>query len=1250
MRIERRYTKDGQSPYAELKFRLTASEIRNPDGSVVFRADDVEVPEFWSQVASDVLAQKYFRKAGVPARLKKVEENSVPSWLWRSVPDEKALAELPENERIVGEHTAKQVFDRLAGTWTYWGWKGGYFDSEANAQTFFDELRYMLAAQMCAPNSPQWFNTGLHWAYGIDGPGQGHHYVDPFTGKLVKSKSAYEHPQPHACFIQSIADDLVNEGGIMDLWVREARLFKYGSGTGTNFSKLRAENERLGGGGKSSGLMSFLRIGDRAAGAIKSGGTTRRAAKMVIVDTDHPDIEKFIDWKVKEEQKVAALVTGSKINQKHLKAVLKACVNCEGSGDDCFDPEKNPALRREIKAARRAHVADNYIQRVIQFAKQGYTEIDFPVYDTDWDSEAYLTVSGQNSNNSVRVTDEFLKAVEADGDWDLTWRTKPGKIAKTLKARDLWEKIGHAAWACADPGLQFHTTVNDWHTCPASGPIRGSNTCSEYMFLDDTACNLASLNLLAFRNEDTRQFDVEGYEHTVRLWTIVLEVSVMMAQFPSKEIALLSYEYRTLGLGYANIGGLLMSSGIGYDSDAARAIGGALTAIMTGISYATSAEMAGELGAFPGYKKNRDHMLRVIRNHRRAAYGEKTGYEKIAQPPVRLDHLTLTAHEKCFEGLSIHAKRAWDKALALGEEHGYRNAQSTVIAPTGTIGLVMDCDTTGIEPDFALVKFKKLAGGGYFKIINQAVPEALRVLGYSGSQIGEIEAYAVGHGSLGQAPGINHTTLKAKGFSPEAIEKVEKALPTAFDIKFAFNKWTLGEELLRELDVPAEIIASPSFDLLAHMGFTKREIDAANIHVCGAMTVEGAPHLKPEHYSVFDCANPCGRTGKRFLSVESHIRMMAAAQPFISGAISKTINMPNEATVEDCKAAYLLSWKLALKANALYRDGSKLSQPLQSQLSADEDEEDDQDAVAAFIDKPQASRVAATAERIVEKIVERITVLRERDRLPERRKGYTQKAVVGGHKVYLRTGEYEDGRLGEIFIDMHKEGAALRSLLNNFAIALSLGLQYGVPLEEYVDAFTFTRFEPQGPVQGNDSIKYATSILDYVFRELAISYMSRFDLAHVDPSEGSFDALGKGEDEGRPAPNTRFVSKGLTRSRTDKLAVVGGGSDARGTTEARSGGSGNVTAFHSSGARGEVAGSTALKSEPEQKLSPTQALETLQWQQPQRDAKAQAAERRAEAKAKGYEGDACGECMNFTLVRNGTCLKCDTCGSTTGCS
>ena len=1239
MRIERRYTKDGQSAYAGVEFRLTTSEIRNPDGSVVFKLDNVEIPEFWSQVASDVLAQKYFRKAGVPARLKKVEENSVPSFLWRSVADTDALATLPEKDRHIGEQSAKQVFDRLAGTWTYWGWKGGHFDSEQDAQAFFDELRYMLATQMCAPNSPQWFNTGLHWAYGIDGPSQGHYYVDPFTGKLTKSKSAYEHPQPHACFIQSISDDLVNEGGIMDLWVREARLFKYGSGTGTNFSALRGEGEKLSGGGRSSGLMSFLKIGDRAAGAIKSGGTTRRAAKMVIVDVDHPDIETYIDWKVMEEQKVAALVTGSKTNQKHLKAILKACVNCEGSGDDCFSPEKNPALKREIKLARRAMVPDNYIKRVIQFAKQGYKEINFPIYDTDWDSEAYLTVAGQNSNNSVRVTDGFLKAVEADAKWDLTYR-KNGKLAKTLDARALWEKIGYAAWASADPGLQYHTTVNDWHTCPASGEIRASNPCSEYMFLDDTACNLASLNLLTFRDEKTGQFQVESYEHAVRLWTVVLEVSVLMAQFPSKQIAELSYEFRTLGLGYANIGGLLMTAGIPYDSDAGRAIGGALTAIMTGISYATSAEMAEKLGPFPGYKKNREHMLRVMRNHRRAAYGERTGYEKVATPPVPLDHASCPD-----QALIAHAKAAWDRALSLGEKHGYRNAQSTVIAPTGTIGLVMDCDTTGIEPDFALVKFKKLAGGGYFKIINRAVPEALRTLGYSEADIAEIEAYAVGHGTLAQAPAINHTTLKAKGFTDEAIAKVEKALPTAFDIKFAFNKWTLGEDFCRDkLGISAEDLASLTFDLLAALGFGKREIEAANIHVCGAMTVEGAPHLKAEHYPVFDCANPCGRTGKRYLSVESHIRMMAAAQPFISGAISKTINMPNDATVEDCKEAYLLSWKLALKANALYRDGSKLSQPLNAQLIADEDDEDD--VVEAFLERPAAARATGLAEKIVEKIVERVTVLRERERMPDRRKGYTQKAVVGGHKVYLRTGEYDDGRLGEIFIDMHKEGAALRSIINNFAIAVSLGLQYGVPLEEYVDAFTFTRFEPQGPVQGNDSIKYATSILDYVFRELAVSYLERFDLAHVDPSEaGGFDALGKGVEEGKPTPATNYVSKGLTRSRTDRLSVV------RGTTASSSSG-GNITALASvGGARAEVAGTTALKAEPEAKLSPAEQLEhRIDPQDARAHAKATASEKRAEARAKGYEGEACGECGNFTLVRNGTCMKCDTCGSTTGCS
>nr|WP_319382360.1 vitamin B12-dependent ribonucleotide reductase [uncultured Roseibium sp.] len=1228
MRIERRYTKEGQSPYADVEFRKATSEIRNPDGSIVFRLEDIQVPAQFSQVASDILAQKYFRKAGVPAKLKPVEENTVPSWLWRHEADEDAMGDLAEDERYGSEIDGRQVFDRLAGTWTYWGWKGGYFDQEADAQAFYDELRYMLATQKVAPNSPQWFNTGLHWAYGIDGPSQGHFYVDFQSGKLTKSKTAYEHPQPHACFIQSVQDDLVNDGGIMDLWVREARLFKYGSGTGSNFSFVRSEGERLSGGGKSSGLMSFLKIGDRAAGAIKSGGTTRRAAKMVVVDVDHPDIEEYVNWKVKEEQKVAALVTGSRICQKHLSAIMRACVNCEADNGDCFDPAKNPALKREIRAAKKMMVPENYIQRVIQFARQGFTKIEFPTYNTDWDSEAYLTVAGQNSNNSVRVTDGFLGAVADDGDWDLTAR-RTGETLKTIKAKELWEQIGYAAWASADPGLQYHTTINDWHTCLADGEIRASNPCSEYMFLDDTACNLASLNLMQFRNED-RSFAIDNYEHAVRLWTIVLEISVLMAQFPSKEIAELSYKFRTLGLGYANIGGLLMTSGISYDSDEGRALCGALTAVMTGVAYATSAEMAGELGSFPGYKKNAKHMLKVIRNHRRAAHGETTGYEGLNTPPVALDHANCPDKE-----IIERARKAWDRALELGEENGYRNAQSTVIAPTGTIGLVMDCDTTGIEPDFALVKFKKLAGGGYFKIINRAVPEALRVLGYSESEIGEIEAYAVGHGSIDQAPGINPASLSAKGFTEESLGKLKDGMKSAFDIKFVFNRWTLGDDQLKSLGVSDEQLEDTEFDLLTFLGYSKADVEAANTHVCGAMTLEGAPFLKEEHYPVFDCANPCGRIGKRFLSVESHIRMMAAAQPFISGAISKTINMPNDATVEDCKEAYMLSWKLALKANALYRDGSKLSQPLNAQLLADDEEEQDE-AIEDIAAKPQAAKAEVVAERIVERIVER--VVREQEKLPARRKGYTQKAKIGGHTVFLRTGEYHDGRLGEIFLDMNKEGSALRAFINNFAISVSLGLQYGVPLEEYVDAFTFTKFEPAGMVQGNDAIKNATSILDYVFRELAVSYLGRHDLAHVPPEV--FGTTGEGSSSGEDrGQGGQIVSHGLVRGQTERFRLVSSAGEPAGeTTEAISVQTANTPAAQVSAVATAFARGTEAAAAVE--IGTTAPAPQV----------ATAAQQIAQARMKGYEGESCGECGNFTMVRNGTCLKCDTCGATSGCS
>jgi ribonucleoside-diphosphate reductase alpha chain len=933
---------------------------------------------------------------------------------------------------------------------------------------------------------------------------------------------------------------------------------------------------------------------------------------------------------VKEEQKVAALVTGSIICQKRLKAVMSACVNCEADGDACFDPKKNPALRKAIKAARRDHVSDNYVQRIIQFARQGFKDIEFSTYDTDWDSEAYLTVAGQNSNNSVRVTDDFLGAVEQDGPWKLTSRTT-GDTVKEISAKDLWDQVGHAAWASADPGIQFHTTINDWHTCATSGPIRASNPCSEYMFLDDTACNLASLNLMQFQREDGT-FEIEKFEHACRLWTVVLEISVLMAQFPSKQIAELSYRYRTLGLGFANIGGLLMASGLSYDSDEGRAICGSISAIMTGTAYATSAEMAKELGAFPGYPENSGDMLRVIRNHRRAAYGEASGYEALSTLPVPLDHAN------CVDKRLVSAStRVWDRAIELGQQYGYRNAQATVIAPTGTIGLVMDCDTTGVEPDFALVKFKKLAGGGYFKIINRVVPSALRRLGYSEAEIAEMEAHAVGHGSLRQAPGINHTTLKSKGFSDEMLETLEGTLATAFDIKFVFNRWSLGDAFLTDvLKVPVDQLDNADMDLLSFMGFSKADIDAANVHVCGAMTLEGAPHIKDEHLAVFDCANPCGRTGKRYLSVNSHIDMMAASQPFISGAISKTINMPNTASVDDCKDAYMRSWSKALKANALYRDGSKLSQPLNSQLLSDDVDDDAEDMIEQVVaSQPAAARAAVTAERIVEKLI-----VRSREKMPGRRKGYTQKAVVGGHKVYLTSGEYQDGRIGEIFIDMHKEGAAFRSLMNNFAIAISLGLQYGVPLEEYVDAFTFTRFEPAGLVQGNDTIKNATSVLDYIFRELAVSYLGRNDLAHVDPGETASTSMGLSEDK-MPAVASQIVSHGFTRG--SLVARIGGAAPASGEGAADAVGSmqENVasafsTAEPTSLAGGEpnttsmsdmpmMDGNLALKQAPG--LSPVQ-----------------------EARMKGYEGEACGECGNFTLLRNGTCMKCDTCGGTSGCS
>ncbi|TYO65414.1 adenosylcobalamin-dependent ribonucleoside-diphosphate reductase [Bradyrhizobium hipponense] len=1138
MRIERRYTRAGVSPYDLIAWRKATSEIKNTDGSIAFRLEDIEVPESWSQVAVDVLAQKYFRKAGVPKILVKVPEKVVPAWLQRSVAEPFPLGE--EDKFLGSETTAKQVFDRLAGCWTYWGLKGGYFkpgsmsmfvsikdfneSEESNALAFYDEMRFMLASQMFAPNSPQWFNTGLHWAYGIDGPAQGHFFVEEDGDDVIDVKpstSAYERPQPHACFIQSVGDNLIQDGGIMDLWLREARLFKYGSGTGSNFSSLRGTGEKLSGGGSSSGMMSFLKIGDRAAGAIKSGGTTRRAAKMVVVDVDHPDIEEYVGWKVEEEKKVAALVAGSKAVKKALQAVHWAILD----GKDG---------KAEIKTARKAFVPDSYIQRVIQLANND-EPFYFPEFDVDWQSQAYETVSGQNSNNTVSVTNDFLEAVQLGHKWDLIGRTN-GKAVKTIEARDLWDQICLAAWESADPGLHFNTTMNEWHTCPAGGRIRASNPCSEYMFLDDTACNLASANLLKFTSqsgENPLVFEVESFEHACRLITIMLEISVYMAQFPSMEIALRSFDYRTLGLGFANIGGMLMSAGIAYDSDNARAFAGAISAIMTGIAYRTSAEMAQELGPFRKYYENANSMMRVMHNHYAAAENGSAPYTGLSIEPVGLDW-----DNEYQEGLAGRASEIWAEVIDLGSQYGFRNAQTTVIAPTGTIGLVMDCDTTGIEPDYALVKFKKLAGGGYFKIINQSVRPALAQLGYGKAEIEAMVLYATGTGRL---PAKFDLALRAAGTSIS-----ESSVRSAFDIRFLAD-WKA-------------------------FGFSDEEIEKANTEVCGTMTLEGAPGLAEVDYAVFDCANPCGKIGKRFISTKGHIKMMASVQPFISGAISKTINMPASASIVDVKKAYMLSWKLGLKANAIYRDGSKLSQPLSSALVEDDQVEDE------VVEQKQ------NVVQVVEKIV------RKREKLPSKRNGYTQKAIVGGHKVYLRTGEYADGRLGEIFIDMHKEGAAFRSMMNAFAIAVSIALQYGVPVEEYVDAFTFFRFEPAGFVQEHDRIKSASSIIDFVWRDLAINYLGRDDLAHVTPDESNHTAMGDGVGQDATVVNqiTVNVAEGMTDDDLQKIV--------------------------------------------------------------DRTTKAVLPDQRAVAKMSGYTGDECGNCHSFTMVRNGTCLKCETCGETTGCS
>ncbi len=1144
LRFTRLFSEEGKNPFDMVLYEKRTSVIREPDGSVVFEMKDIEIPKDWSQVATDILAQKYFRKAGVP----QYDHNGLPK-------------KNADGTQVLGAETSvKQTVHRLVGTWRYWGEKYGYFNSTRDANIFYDELVVMLLRQMVAPNSPQWFNTGLHWAYGINSPSQGHYYVDPDTGVLTRSKDAYSHPQPHACFIQPINDDLVNDGGIMDLWVREARLFKYGSGTGTNFSRLRGRGESLSGGGLSSGLMSFLKIGDAAAGAIKSGGTTRRAAKMVILDLDHPDIEEFISWKEKEEKKVAALIAAG--------------------------------------------------------------------YASDYEGEAYQTVSGQNSNNSVRVPNKFMETMKHDGSWNLVWRTD-GTVCKTMKARELWDKIAKAAWHCADPGVQYDTTINDWHTCPQSDRINGSNPCSEYMFLDNTACNLASLNLAHFYDVAKGEFMIDDFKQGVRLWTVVLEISVLMAQFPSKEIAQMSYEFRTLGLGYANIGSVLMTAGIPYESKEAYAFTGSVTALLTAESYKASAEMAKFLGPFSRFALNREDMLRVMRNHRRASFNAPLDeYEKLAVKPVGIDPQYAPAY------LIAAARESWNDAVEMGDKFGYRNAQTTLLAPTGTIGLLMDCATTGVEPDFALVKFKKLAGGGYLKIVNEAVPVALRNLDYSEKEVTEIVNYMKGVGNLDNAPQINRVNLKMKGFTDEDVNRVNKVLSSAFEIQFVFNVYTLGEECMQRVGFSKTEYSNQSFHMLKALGYTREQIAEANDYVCGTMTIEGAPHLREEHYKIFDCANRCGKKGKRSIYYMGHIRMMAAAQPFLSGAISKTINMPNEVTLDDVKLAYEESWKSGLKAVAIYRDGCKLSQPLSSSSDTKDDDKEKETVVETVIEMKETkeeyiqkfendgiNEAIHLASELLQQHLSgnhelqsyhkdgtieghRIHLRGEKRRLPAKRNGLTISAKIGNQQIWLRTGEYPDGRLAEVFIDMYKEGAAFRSILNMFAISVSMGLQYGVPLEKFIENFVFTRFEPAG-MTDHPNVKICTSIIDFVFRVLAMEYLGRMDFIQVPPvgiQKNKFDNIDRFGVQYDNQQENEILDDSF-----DRVAIK------REPTEVR------VTATVQESFM-EMTTETFIKDSMESALSE-------------------------------MDGDApaCPTCGHIT-IRNGACYKCLNCGESLGCS
>lgn len=1052
----------------------------------------VEVPSSWSKTSIDILVNQYFRKDGLPTILRKVAEDNIPSWLQRSEADIAKLNNLPQNERYSAESSAKNVFKRIAGAWTYWGYKKSYFTSEEDAKNFFEEIQYIIYKQIASPNAPQLFNTGLHWAYGITGEAQGHYYFSETNNAILPSTNTYERPQTQSCFIQSVEDDLVNKDGIYDLMLKEAKIFKYGSSSGSNFSNIRGKGEKLSGGGHSTGVMSFLKISDFSADVVRSGGNTKSGSKMVVLDADHPEIEDFINWKIKEDEKIVSMVTGSNIVKRILELIFEACKDYQGLEENKYNHLVNEKLKSVIFLASNLMVPEKYIDRALLLAKQNIYDINYAIFTTAWDLEASKTVTGKNTTTFISITNTFMTKYYNNENWYLINRYD-GSSYKTIKTSEIFANIAMASWSCNNVGILFHDNTNDWNTCINDGLIKTSTPNFEYLFLDDTACSIAIINLIHFYKKDQNKLiiDTEKLEHVTYLLTIALDISVAMGELPSLKIAQTSFKYRSIGIGYTNAASLLMSMALPYDSKEGRSLIANISAFITGCAYQASAKIAKIKCPFPAYENNKQVFINVIHNHLCALKNEDN-YKNIHNKPQALNY------NYCIDkGLYNKTLEIWQNILQLAQTIGFRNAQVSCIMPNNNVNIMLDCNTCGIEPDNSLIKYYTDNTGNYNRVVSPYVIEGLSNLGYSEEQIQDIKHHLIGRKTLKSAPFINKKTLSQLGFTSVELEKIENSLASTFNIQFSFNKYIIGDEFCENvLKLDINQLKNPNFSLLEALGFTSEQITEANYYVNGYLTLEDAPHLQKKHINIFTCSVISGK-GTKYITPQAHINMVASVQPFITGGISKTLVLPYNSTIEICKEIYEYAWQVGIKVLSITREGSLLHHPLQATLFGN-NILDKIDLLSIFLDSsiPKIIKQSQiTSDNVIINASKYLAEYTLRKAPIGYRKGYTQKSTINNHKIYLHTSEYQDGKLAEIFIDVENEDSSFSKLMNSFATAISLGLQYGVPLEEFINAFTFSEFYPYGKVKGHNHIHYTTSMIDYIFRDLAINYLERYDLS-----------------------------------------------------------------------------------------------------------------------------------------------------------